>query len=52
MRMLAVGVSTMLGPADARLSGSRARRALQSHALVSFAFNSMVIASLATLMLS
>lgn len=49
---LAVGVSTMLGPADAQLSGSRARRALQSHALVSFAFNSMVIASLATLMLS
>lgn len=49
---LAVGVSTMLGPADAQLSGGRARRTLQSHALVSFAFNSMVIASLATLMLS
>lgn len=49
---LALGISTMLGPADAQLQGRRVRTAVRWHALVSFAFNSMVIASLATLMLS
>lgn len=49
---LALGVSTMLGPADAQLQGRRVRQTLRWHTLVSFAFNSMVIASLATLMLS
>lgn len=49
---LALGISTMLGPADATLQGRRVRTTVRWHALVSFAFNSMVIASLATLMLS
>ncbi|OAV61824.1 hypothetical protein A6F49_07995 [Enteractinococcus helveticum] len=49
---LALGISTMLGPADAQLKGRRVRTTVRWHALVSFAFNSMVIASLATLMLS
>lgn len=49
---LALGISTMLGPSDAQLQGRRVRTTVRWHALVSFAFNSMVIASLATLMLS
>lgn len=48
---LAVCISAMLGPADARLYGRPARRILRNHVLVSFGFNSMVIAALASLML-
>lgn len=48
---LAVCISAMFGPADAQLSGRRVRRLLRNHVLVSFAFNSMVVATLATLLL-
>ncbi len=48
---LAVCVSAMFGSADAELSGRRVRGLLRNHILVSFAFNSMVVASLATLLL-
>ena len=41
----------MFGPADAQLSGRPVRRLLRNHILVSFAFNSMVVATLATLLL-
>lgn len=48
---LSVGVSAMFGPADATLSGRRVRTLMRNHVLVSFAFNSMVVATLATLLL-
>lgn len=48
---LAVCISAMFGPADAQLSGRPVRRLLRNHILVSFAFNSMVVATLATLLL-
>lgn len=48
---LSVCISAMFGPADATLSGRSIRGRLRNHVLVSFAFNSMVVASLATLLL-
>lgn len=48
---LSVCISAMFGPADATLSGRGIRGRLRNHVLVSFAFNSMVVASLATLLL-
>ncbi|MGM7666321.1 DUF1345 domain-containing protein [Microbacterium sp. A93] len=49
---LAIFVSVMIGVGDARLSGRRVRTLLRNHVLVSFGFNSMVVATLATLLLA
>ena len=49
---LSVFVTTLYGEGDAQLSGSRLRSLMRGHVLVAFAFNSMVVASLATLLLT
>lgn len=49
---LAIFVSAMLGQGDATLSGRRVRTLMRNHVLVSFGFNSMVVATLATLLLA
>lgn len=49
---LAIFVSAMIGTGDARLSGRRMRRLMRNHVVVSFGFNSMVIATLATLLIT
>ncbi|MEO9249155.1 DUF1345 domain-containing protein [Citricoccus nitrophenolicus] len=49
---LAIFVSAMLGQGDATLCGRRVRTLMRNHVLVSFGFNSMVVATLATLLLA
>lgn len=49
---LAIFVSAMIGTGDTRMSGRRVRRLMRNHVVVSFGFNSMVIAALATLLLN
>lgn len=48
---LATFVSAMFGTGDAVVTGRRTRTAMREHVLVGFAFNSMLLASLATLLL-
>lgn len=49
---LAVFISAMFGTGDARCSGTRLRSTIRAHVLVAFGFNSMVVATLATLLLT
>lgn len=49
---LSVFITTMMGTGDAELRGTRLRRTVRGHVLVAFAFNSIVVASLATLLLT
>lgn len=45
-------LSTMMGAQDVEFSGRRARTAVREHAIVGFLFNSMIIAALASLLLT
>jgi len=49
---LSAFVSALFGTGDATLTGRRTRRAMRSHVMVAFGFNAMLVASLATLLLS
>lgn len=49
---LSAFVSALFGTGDATLTGRRTRRAMRSHVMVAFGFNSMLVASLATLLLA
>ena len=49
---LSLTLSTMMGAQDVEFSGRAARTAVREHALVGFLFNSMIIAALASLLLT
>ena len=49
---LSLTLSTMMGAQDVVFSGRAARTAVREHALVGFLFNSMIIAALASLLLT
>lgn len=49
---LSLTLSTMMGAQDVKFSGRAARTAVREHALVGFLFNSMIIAALASLLLT
>lgn len=49
---LSLTLSTMMGAQDVEFSGRAARTAVREHAVVGFLFNSMIIAALASLLLT
>lgn len=49
---LSLTLSTMMGAQDVQFSGRAARTAVREHAVVGFLFNSMIIAALASLLLT
>ncbi|MDY6054405.1 DUF1345 domain-containing protein [Micrococcus sp.] len=49
---LSLTLSTMMGAQDVEFSGRSARTAVREHAVVAFLFNSMIIAALASLLLT
>ena len=49
---LSLTLSTMMGAQDVEFSGRAARMAVREHAVVGFLFNSMIIAALASLLLT